>query len=142
VTAIPPASPHGHTPPNTPPTTAPDRAPGAAGSSAGRPVRIYAEAVTYRLSLLPEDHPAARWYSVEVTYRGHGRWIATWLGDTLTRDGRWVSEPLPTDIDAEHADATRHTLNQALALARAALPGLVVGGHRHDGAPAHAGQPD
>ena len=91
----------------------------------------------YRLSPLPEQHPAAHLYTIEVTYRGGGRWAVVWFDHTLNRRAEWEPEPLASDRDEDYLARTRYPLPEALTRARGALPGLVVNGRRYDGSPDH-----
>jgi hypothetical protein len=54
---------------------------------------------------------------------GEERWRVLWTGSALTQDHKWGHE----------AEAGRFTLDEALRLAKAAAPHLVVSGRRPDG---------
>lgn len=85
-------------------------------------------ATEYTVSALPEDDVNAHHFSIKVAYRGGGRWAVLHNGWCLNRAGQWEYEHVPSERTDEWLAEHRFPLGEALAMARAELPRLVVNG--------------
>lgn len=90
--------------------------------------RDQALATEYTLSGLPEDHVEASLFQVKVAYRGRGKWAVLWRSYCLNRRGVWGWEPLPSSRTDRWLAGHRFELDEALRLARKALPKLSMHG--------------
>ncbi|GAA2696399.1 hypothetical protein [Actinoplanes palleronii] len=90
--------------------------------------RDQAQATEYTLSALPEEHPEASLFQVKVAYRGRGKWAVIWRSYCINRRGVWDYEPLPSSRTDRWLKAHRFELDEALRLARKALPKLSIHG--------------
>jgi len=82
----------------------------------------------YEVSLLPEDHPYAGYYSLTVEYRGTGRWAVCRHGYCLDIDGHLEYEGIVSNRTDGWLDAHQFPLHEALALAHRFAPDINVGG--------------
>ncbi|MBF6213735.1 hypothetical protein IU487_22215 [Nocardia puris] len=83
----------------------------------------------YTVSCLPEDHPELAHFTVDVEYRGRGRWAVARYKRCYDADGREDWEPIPSERTDEWLDRHRHDLDAALDIARRVAPTLTVNGH-------------
>lgn len=87
------------------------------------------EAVTaYQVSMLPLDDIDADVWGFRVEYAGHGLWAVRNLACCIGADGVRSYESRPSSRTDEWLAAHRFPLEDALALARRHLPGLVING--------------
>lgn len=84
----------------------------------------------YVVTVLPEDNINQPTWSIDVTYRGEGRWALMRGSLTLNRtDGRWEWNSIPEDGREEWLAAHRFTdVDEALAVAKAMAPFLRING--------------
>lgn len=93
------------------------------------PDGVRVEPTTYRVSCLPEDHPDASHFAVQVEYRGHDLWAVTRHAECLSRAGEWVYETRPSERTDEWRAVHRFTYTEAMGRAREIAPTLTVMGH-------------
>ncbi len=84
--------------------------------------------VEYAVSCLPVDHPAARYLTIKVAYRGLGLWAVTRDHECLNSAGEWDYEPSASGREDDWLAGHRFALDEALRLAREAAPHLSVNG--------------
>lgn len=88
-----------------------------------------AQATRYEVSILPEDDINRPVFTIDVEYRGEGRWAVVRHGSCLGTDGIWEFGVKEYDRGDAWLDAHRFDLETALALAKKAAPHLTVNGH-------------
>lgn len=85
------------------------------------------EVTRYEVSCLPLDHLERPSFTVNVEYRGYGKWAvkkAPWCYDA---DGERDYESVPCERTDEWLARYRHDLDDALRIAREVAPGLKNG---------------
>lgn len=87
------------------------------------------QATEYEVSILPKGDINRSVFTITVQYRGEGRWAVTRLGSCLGVDGEWAEGIKEYDRGDVWLDDHRFCLDDALRLARAAAPDVVVNGH-------------
>lgn len=93
-----------------------------------RPDNPIARPTTYTVTCLPEETPDASSWNITVEWRGNGQWAVKHWSECLSRSGAWDYEMRPSERDDEWLAEHRFTLEEALALAKAAAPDIVVNG--------------
>lgn len=91
--------------------------------------RARVQATRYEVSILPEGDINRSVFTINVEYRGDGRWAAVRHGECLNSVGEWSYEMRPSERDDAWLDEHRFDLGDALRLAKAAAPHLRVNGH-------------
>jgi hypothetical protein len=100
-----------------------------AASCGRRAVAEIYERVTERtLSALPEDNINSHLFRVTVAYRGADRWAVLHHGFCLNREGDWDYESIPSERTDEWLAEHRFSEDEAVRLAREAMPRLTVNG--------------
>lgn len=92
---------------------------------------VQTKALGYRLTELPDGHPEAGWFSIDVKWLGGEAWEVTRNGGDLilNRDGVWQVYPPRTQWTEQWRSQNRWpSLAEALAVAREALPSMVWNG--------------
>ena len=89
---------------------------------------MHTMATRYSVSALPPDHCEAGHFTIEVEWRGAGRWAVCRHRMCLGTDGEWDFESVPTERAEKWLAAHRFDLHTAMRLAREAAPGLTVNG--------------
>jgi hypothetical protein len=85
--------------------------------------------MAYEVSAILEPlHPEQRLWAINVEYRAPGQYCVRQHSQCLTRDGEWVFECIPSERADEFKAATRFPLQEALRLASAHAPDVVVNG--------------
>ena len=87
------------------------------------------QATEYEVSILPEGDINRHVFNIDVVYRGEGRWAVTRHGMCLGADGTWAEGIKEYDRGDVWLDDHRFCLDDAIRLARAAAPHVVVNGH-------------
>lgn len=82
----------------------------------------------YTVSLLPADDINASSFAITVAYRGRGLWAVLRRSFCLGRDGEWDYEMKPSSRTDEWLADHRFTDVEALVLAKAEAPRIVVNG--------------
>lgn len=93
--------------------------------------------VAYQVSCLPADHVDALFYTLRVERRdvNPDRWCVVSAGGICyAADGSQQAEPLVSSRTAAFKRRHRHSLEDALALAKRIAPTIVVNGHTVDDA--------
>ena len=85
--------------------------------------------VAYQVSCLPPDHPEAPHFTLEVVARGYHRWAVTRFGFCYDAKGHERYEPNPSARTDAFKHKYRHSLDDALALAKRLAPTITVNGH-------------
>lgn len=101
-------------------------APGVDPSGGERQDGVRVEATVYTVYALPGDDLDAHTWCLTVESRGEGQWAVCRMGRTLSRDGRWEHEPIPSSREDDYLIQHRHDLDTALALAREAAAADVL----------------
>ena len=91
-------------------------------------MNTHTTATRYAVSVLPDGHPAARYFTATVEYRGRGPWVVCHFGMCLAIDGEWFHELVPADREDEWLAEHRFDLDTARRLAEHGAPGLVCNG--------------
>lgn len=92
---------------------------------------VYVRAVSYDVSVFPDEFEDASSWTLSVEYRGAGRWAVLQRAGSrscLGRDGKWDWESLPSERADEWLAAHRFTLEEATELARQHAPSATVNG--------------
>jgi len=87
-----------------------------------------ARVTQFTLSLLPEDDIDSHSWTITVEYRGRDLWAVKRGPYTLSSDGAWEYELLPSSREDDYLARCRFLLEQALHLAEEALPKITVNG--------------
>ncbi|MFG3046295.1 hypothetical protein ACGFZR_15365 [Streptomyces sp. NPDC048241] len=96
----------------------------------------------YEVSVLPADDINRHVFTINVEYRGDGRWAVVRHQRCLNAAGEWSWESIPSEREDDWLAAHRFDETTALRLAREAAPHIVVNGHTAADAVAHKqGQP-
>ncbi|MFJ2259504.1 hypothetical protein ACIOKD_14380 [Streptomyces sp. NPDC087844] len=88
----------------------------------------FVKATRYEVSLLPADNINRFPFTIDVEYRGHGRWAAVRHRQCLNATGEWSFESIPSEREEEWMATHRFDLDTALQLAKQAAPHLIVNG--------------
>jgi hypothetical protein len=83
----------------------------------------------YVVSCLPDGHFERHLFTLNVAYRGEGRWAVLSRGQCLATDGTWDHEMRPSEREDEWIAAHRFDLDTALRLAKEQAPLLTVNAH-------------
>lgn len=89
---------------------------------------VAAYSTTYTVTCLPGETPDRSSWNITVEYRGRGLWAVTRWKNCLGRDGEWDYEHIPSEREDEWLAEHRFPLEEALELAKAAAPHVVVNG--------------
>lgn len=87
-----------------------------------------AEPTVYTVTCLPEEVEDAAVWALTVEYRGRGLWAVKRHSHCLSRSGEWDYEMQPSSREDEWLAEHRFPLGEALDLAKAAAPHVVVNG--------------
>lgn len=79
----------------------------------------------YRVSALPPGARHARYFDLDVTAVGDGRWEVWWSGIRIAADGTFDGD---ISADVDRFTALRYSLDDALAVAVRLAPTLTVNG--------------
>lgn len=82
----------------------------------------------YDVSCLPHDHIDAPYFTLQVEYRGDGRWAVTRHGYCYNAAGEPDYEPIPSSREDEWLTEFRMSLGDALNVARRVAPTLTING--------------
>lgn len=82
----------------------------------------------YEVSILPEGDINRPLYTINVSYRGEGRWAAVRHHACLNSKGEWSYELRPSEREDDWLAEHRFNRMTALELARKAAPQIVVNG--------------
>lgn len=85
-------------------------------------------ATRYEVSLLPADDINYHLYAINIEDRGADRWAVIRYGSCLAADGTWSYELRPSSREDDWLATHRFTLAEALRLAKAAAPRVIVNG--------------
>ena len=90
---------------------------------------VYTTVRHYRVSVWPEAQQCshARDMSLTVAYRGSGRWAVLLGIVSIGKDGSPDTEHIPSERRDEWLAMHRHTLDDALRLARSIAPAIQIG---------------
>lgn len=91
--------------------------------------RVNVQQTAYEVSILPEDDINRSVFTINVEYRGDGRWAAVRHHECLDAAGEWSYEMRPSEREDDWLDTHRFDLGTALDLAKKAAPHIVVNGH-------------
>ena len=83
----------------------------------------------YTVSCLPADHPDAYLFTLKVEWRGGDRWCVMKGAYCYSKTGWMRYEPIPSSRTDAFKRTYRHSLDDALALARRLAPKITVGPH-------------
>lgn len=81
----------------------------------------------YLVSCIPAEHQDAHHFSITVERRGINQWAVCRYSETADANGNWEYEPQPSSREDEYLSAHRHTLEDALKLAKTLAPTLTAG---------------
>lgn len=111
------------------------------GLPAAEQPRIYSTCTEWAVCALPESNINYRYFKLIVRRNAEGAWYVTDGFDRcLGADGEWDEGVKPYGRGDDWIAAHRFTFNEALDLAQAAAPGVVVNGHTVAEALAAAGE--
>jgi len=83
----------------------------------------------YTVSCFPLDDIDGNSWDLRVEYCGRGRWAVRWLGQQCAdAGGNFEWEPSNSSRTDEFLDAHRFSLDEALRIAKAAAPGVILNG--------------
>lgn len=91
-------------------------------------VKIYEQAVTYEVGVLPPDHIDAHSFRITVEWRGGEAWAVLHMRYCLGADGEWDWEAHPSERSDDWLATHRFPLEEALRLAREVAPTVKVNG--------------
>lgn len=94
------------------------------------------EAISYEVSILPADDFEGHVWSITVERRGPDAWAVCRMRETLNAAGKWEWEPSGSNRDDDYLARSRFPLEEALELAKAEAPRIVVNGLRAVDVPA------
>jgi hypothetical protein len=86
----------------------------------------YVQPTRYEVCALPPHFKAWRHFVVDVEYRGEGKWAVIRNGMCLDKNGHRQYEPSSSNRTDEFLERYRHTLDDALAIARREAPRVTV----------------
>lgn len=82
----------------------------------------------YEVSAIPEDNRNHHHFTINVEYRGDGKWAVCQDRYCLGVDGIWEYEMRPSEREDEWLATHRFDLDTALCLAREEAPKVTVNG--------------
>ena len=92
-------------------------------------------ASVYMVCALPREHPSFHDFAVTVEWRGSMfpdrldvSWAVCWRGRCADKHGEWDYEPRPSSRTDEWIASHRFSVDEALRIARALAPDVVVNG--------------
>jgi hypothetical protein len=86
------------------------------------------QATRYEVSILPEGDINRPVFTINVEYRGEGRWAVVRHHQCLNAAGEWSYELRPSEREDDWLDDHRFDLGTAQRLAKQAAPYLIVNG--------------
>lgn len=84
---------------------------------------------SYAVSCFPSEHPEAYNFTLHVAWRNKDRWCVTDGAYCYDQDGNQEYESNPSSRTDEFKHRYRHSLEDALALAKRLAPGMTINGH-------------
>lgn len=97
-------------------------------------MEVHSYVSEYTLSVLPDDDVNEYLYAISVhrarQMDGTELWAVRWMGRCLNRRLGWDYEPIPSSRTKRWLATHRFPLDEAMRLARAAVPDITVNGRR------------